>query len=38
MMGLSGDCTWDDEHGIGVLLEDGRVIDTGHADVAFGKR
>jgi hypothetical protein len=38
LIGLSGDCTGDDEHGIDGLPENGRVIEAGHADVAFGKR
>jgi len=33
-IGLSGACTWDDEHGLGILLENGQVIDCGYADVA----
>lgn len=38
LIGLSGNCTWDDEHGFGVLMEDGRVIDAGHASVAYEER
>ncbi|GEM_PF-2071918 len=34
-IGLSGYCTWDDEHGWGVLLKDGAVIGAGGADEAF---
>lgn len=33
-VGLSGQCTWEDEHGLGVLIKDGKVIDCGYADVA----
>jgi len=38
LIGLSGECTWNEEHGLGVLLDDGRIIETGHADVAFEQR
>jgi hypothetical protein len=34
-IGLSGHCTWDDEHGWGVLLKDGAVIRAGAADESF---
>jgi len=34
-IGLSGHCTWDDEHGWGVLLKDGAVIGAGGADEAL---
>lgn len=33
-IGLTGDCTWEDEHGLGVLIKDGKVIDCGYAEVA----
>ncbi len=33
---LSGDCTWDDELGWGVLLKDGAVISAGGADEVCG--
>jgi len=34
-IGLSFDCTWDDENGIGVRLNDERVIKIGFQDVAL---
>ena len=34
-IGLSFDCTWDDENGIGVRLSDERVIKIGFQDVAL---
>jgi hypothetical protein len=34
-IGLSGHCTWDDEHGYGVLLKDGKIETVGHASEAF---
>jgi hypothetical protein len=34
-MGLSGFCTWDEEHGFGVRLKDGKVTDAGAADIAY---
>ena len=34
-IGLSGNCTWDEEHGWGLMLENGKVTDVGQADVAF---
>jgi len=33
--GLSGNCTWDEEHGLGVRLEDGNVAAVGAADIAY---
>jgi len=34
-MGLSGHCTWDEEHGFGVRLQDGKVTEVGAADIAY---
>lgn len=34
-VGFEFDCTWDGEHGLGVLTHKGRVIKVGGADVAF---
>jgi len=34
-VGLSGHWTWDEEHGFGVLLKDGNVIEAGAADIAY---
>jgi hypothetical protein len=34
-MGLAGHCTWDEEHGFGVRLKDGKVTDVGEGDIAF---
>jgi hypothetical protein len=34
-VGLSGHCTWDEEHGFGVRLKDGKVTDAGAADIAY---
>ncbi len=28
-------CTWDEEHGVGVLTHKGRVVKLGQADTAF---
>jgi hypothetical protein len=33
--GLELGCSWDDEHGVGVLFQKGRVIDVGQADTSF---
>ena len=33
--GLSGNCTWDEEHGWGLMLKSGKVTAVGQADVAF---
>ncbi|MEO0477807.1 MAG: hypothetical protein AAF085_17840 [Planctomycetota bacterium] len=35
-VGLSFGCTWEREHGIGVVLVDNKVIDIGGADCALG--
>ena len=35
LIGLTGDCTWDEEHGFGLLLKDGEIIDAGQCDVAY---
>ncbi|MDB5292235.1 MAG: hypothetical protein JWL69_3476 [Phycisphaerales bacterium] len=34
-IGLELGCTWDEEHGAGVLLHKGRVVDVGQADTSF---
>ncbi len=34
-VGLEFGCTWDDEHGFGILLHGSRVVDIGSADAAF---
>jgi len=34
-LGLEFGCTWDDEHGFGVLLHKSRIIDVGQADTSF---
>ncbi len=34
-IGLSGHCTWDEEHGYGIRLKNGNVTAVGEADVAF---
>ena len=34
-VGLSFNCTWDEEHGCGVLTRDGRVVAVGAQDTAF---
>jgi hypothetical protein len=34
-MGLCGFCTWDEEHGFGVRLQDGKVTQVGAADIAY---
>ncbi|WP_035602899.1 hypothetical protein [Haloferula sp. BvORR071] len=38
LIGLAGACTWEDEHGLGVLIEDSRVVDCGYCDVAYDER
>ena len=38
LIGLGGECTWEDEHALGVLLENGKVIDCGYASVAYEER
>jgi len=35
LTGFSFSCKWDDEHGLGVLVHRGTVLDVGQADVAF---
>src|SRR5262249_34822733 len=32
---LSGNCTWDEEHGWGLMLKNAKVTAVGQADVAF---
>lgn len=34
-IGFECGCTWDEEHGLGVLMDKGRVIEVGQADMAF---
>jgi hypothetical protein len=34
-VGLELGCTWDEEHGAGVLLHKGRVVEVGQADTSF---
>ena len=34
-IGFEIGCTWDDEHGIGVMMHKDRVVSIGEADVAF---
>jgi hypothetical protein len=34
-IGLAGPCTWDEEHGFGVLLKNGKVSAVGHASEAY---
>ena len=34
-MGFKFGCTWDDEHGLGVMTHRGHVVEVGGADTAF---
>lgn len=34
-IGLSGSCTWDEEHGFGAVVKNGKVVAFGHADEGF---
>ena len=34
-IGLEFGCTWDDEHGLGVMTHAGRIVEVGQADTAF---
>jgi hypothetical protein len=34
-LGLELGCTWDEEHGVGVILHGGRVVEVGQADTSF---
>jgi hypothetical protein len=34
-VGISGNCTWDHEHGFGAMIENGRFLEIGAADEAF---
>ena len=34
-IGLEMGCTWDEEHGVGVLLHKGRMVDVGQADTSL---
>jgi hypothetical protein len=34
-VGFEFGCTWDDEHGLGVLMHGERVVDVGGAETAF---
>lgn len=33
--GIEFDCDWDEEHGLGVLVKNGKVLEVGHAQVAY---
>ena len=35
-IGFQFSCSWDMEHGLGVMTRKGKVINIGEADVAFG--
>jgi Domain of unknown function (DUF6985) len=35
-IGFEFGCDWDEEHGLGVLTHNGRVLEIGQADTAFG--
>ncbi|MFI6013406.1 DUF6985 domain-containing protein [Streptomyces sp. NPDC051243] len=37
-VGVEFDCSWDEEHGLGVLMHGTRVVDVGGADTAFQLR
>lgn len=34
-IGISGSCTWDEEHGFGAVIKKGKVVAFGHADEGF---
>lgn len=34
-IGISGSCTWDDEHGFGAVIKRGKVVTFGHASDGF---
>ena len=34
-IGFEFGCTWDDEHGLGVLMNGNDIVETGGADTAF---
>jgi hypothetical protein len=34
-VGLEFGCTWDEEHGVGVMTHQGRAVKIGGADTAF---
>ncbi|NOS69454.1 MAG: hypothetical protein HOP33_05925 [Verrucomicrobia bacterium] len=34
-IGISGSCTWDEEHGFGAVIKDGKIVTFGHADEGF---
>ncbi|OGC07533.1 hypothetical protein A2526_03965 [candidate division WOR-1 bacterium RIFOXYD2_FULL_36_8] len=34
-LSIEFDCTWDTENGLGVLVENWRVVDVGHAEIAY---
>ncbi|HLI65970.1 MAG TPA: hypothetical protein VKU90_06365, partial [Caulobacteraceae bacterium] len=34
-LGFEFGCTWDDEHGLGVLMHGTRIVEVGGADTAF---
>ena len=33
MIGLTGSCIWDDEHGVGIKIKGNKVIEAGNADI-----
>lgn len=37
-VGLAFNCTWEIEHGVGLMLHGDRVLKVGHADCAFNQR
>lgn len=34
-IGITGSCTWDEEHGFGAVIKKGKVVAFGHADEGF---
>jgi len=34
-IGISGECSWDEEHGWGCVIKGSKVVDIGHSDVSF---
>jgi hypothetical protein len=34
-LGIELGCTWEEEHGLGILLHGAKVLKIGHADTAF---
>lgn len=33
--GLSGACSWDDEHGLGIVVQNGKIVSVGHASDVY---